>query len=184
MKIVVMNCAKMSIEVLDVEDGLIEDDVERFLKERGYPTEIISWFAAPIDSVPLEYHNFEANCDGNEVHTVRNASLKDISTYDSAQELKKREQEELKEKLIQCGSKVDGGYEWHFDKNSPEECPVVAAYDYDKPCEVVIVSVMLDKDGYLTIMGDVEEDRGNEHEIYVDDIFAGQMTFITSLIGE
>ena len=71
-------------------------------------------------------------------------------------------------------------YEWHFEG----ECPIVAAYDYDEPCDVVILSVRANKDGGLTIIGDEKNDRGNEHEIEADDIFAGHMDFITSEIGD
>lgn len=77
-------------------------------------------------------------------------------------------------------AKVDDGYEWHFEG----ECPIVAAYDYDEPCDVVILSVRVDKDGYFTIIGDEKNDRGNEHEIDVDEIFAGHLDFIISEIGK
>ena len=75
---------------------------------------------------------------------------------------------------------MDDSYEWHFEG----ECPIVAAYDYDEPCDVVILSVRANKDGGLTIIGDEKNDRGNEHEIEADDIFAGHMDFITSEIGD
>ena len=60
----------------------------------------------------------------------------------------------------------------------------VAAYNYDEPCDVVILSVRVNRYGKLTIIGDEKNDRGNEHEIEADDIFAGQMSFITSEIGD
>ena len=90
------------------------------------------------------------------------------------------EQDELAEKLRLRGDKVDDGFEWHFEG----ECPIVAAYDYDEPCDVVILSVRVDKDGYFTIIGDEKNDRGNEHEIDVDEIFAGHLDFIISEIGK
>lgn len=73
---------------------------------------------------------------------------------------------------------VDDGYERHFEG----ECPIVAAYDYDEPCDVVILAVRVDKDGNITIIGDEKNDRGNEHEIMADDIFAGHIDFIISEI--
>ena len=94
------------------------------------------------------------------------------------QEVKHREQEELAEKLRLRGEKVDDGYEWHFEG----ECPIVAAYDYDEPCDVVILAVRLDKDGDLTVIGDEKNDRGNEHEIDVDEIFAGHIDYLKSYI--
>lgn len=96
------------------------------------------------------------------------------------QEVKHREQEELANALRQYGEKVDDGYEWHFEG----ECPYVAAYDYDEPCDVVILSVRLNKNSKLIIIGDEKNYRGNEHEIEADDIFTGQMDFITSEIGD
>ena len=49
---------------------------------------------------------------------------------------------------------------------------------------IVILSVRVNRYGKLTIIGDEKNDRGNEHEIKADDIFAGQMDFITSEIGD
>jgi len=109
------------------------------------------------------------------------------------QEVKHREQVELTYALRLHGKQVDDGHEWHFEG----ECPIVAAYNYDEPCDVVILSVRVNRYGKLTIIGDEKggtqrpseslgghHDRGNEHEIKADDIFAGQMSFITSEIGD
>jgi hypothetical protein len=137
--------------------------------------------AAPIDFVPVQFHEYGiCPSDGAELHFVRHGKLKDFSIYDSVQEVKHREQEALAEALRLRGDKVDDGYEWHFEG----ECPIVAAYDYDEPCDVVILSVRVDKDGDLTIIGDEKNDRGNEHEIEVDEIFAGHIDFIISEIGK
>ncbi|MDE8712556.1 hypothetical protein PZH41_25265, partial [Phocaeicola vulgatus] len=57
---------------------------------------------------------------------------------------------------------------------------IVAAYDYDEPCDVVILAVRINNDGRITIIGDEKNYRGNEHEIDADDIFAGHIDFITS----
>ena len=96
------------------------------------------------------------------------------------QEVKHREQEELAEALRLHGDKVDDGYEWHFEG----ECPIVAAYDYDEPCDVVILAVKVDNEGNFTIIGDEKNDRDNEHEIEIDEIFAGHVDFITADIGK
>ena len=100
------------------------------------------------------------------------------SIYEILENVKARERKELIEKLRLYGEKVNDGYEWHFEG----ECPIVAAYDYDEPCDVVILSVRIDKDLYFTIIGDEKNDRGNEHEINIDDIFAGHVEFITNEI--
>lgn len=179
MKIIVMDCANLRIEVLDVPNHMVEDDIELFLSEHGYSLNDISWMAAPIDFVPVQFHNYGiCHADGEEIHITHEARLKDFSIYDSVQEVKNREQKELSEKLRLYGEKVDDGFEWHFEDNYP----IVAAYDYDEPCDVVILSVRIDKEGNLTIIGDEKNDRGNQHEIMADDIFAGQMDFITSEI--
>ena len=108
----------------------------------------------------------------------RDTRLKNFSIYDSVQEVKHREQEELVSAIRQYGEKVADGYEWHFEG----DCPIVAAYDYDEPCDVVILAVRVSNDGRITIIGDEKNDRGNEHEIDADDIFAGHIDFITSEI--
>ena len=146
MKIIVMDSANVRIEVLNVADHMLEDEIELFLSEHGYSLNNISWMAAPIDYVPVQFHEYDTDKEnGEEVHATRRARLKDFSIG---------------------------------------ECPIVAAYDYDEPCDVVILSVRVNKDGALTIIGDEKNDRGNEHEIEADDIFAGHMDFITSEIGE
>lgn len=181
MKIIVMDSANVRIEVLNVADHMLEDEIELFLYEHSYSLNNISWMAAPIDYVPVQFHEYDTDKeDGEEVHTTRNARLKNFSIYDSVQEIKHREQEKLAAALRLHGDKVDDDYEWHFKG----ECPIVAAYDYDEPCDVVILSVRVDKDGYFTIIGDEKNDRGNEHEIDVDEIFAGHLDFVTAEIGD
>ena len=179
MKIIVMNSADLRIEVLNVPDHMLEEDIEVFLAEHDYSLNNISWMAAPIDYVPVQLHDYGiCQTNGKELHVVRHARLKDFSIYESVQEIKHREQEELKEALRLHGDKVDDGYEWHFEG----ECPIVAAYDYDEPCDVVIIAVRVNKDGKLTIIGDEKNDRGNEHEIEIEEIFAGHLEFVTSEI--
>ena len=181
MKIIVMDSANVRIEVLNVPEHMIDEDIKQFLAEHDYSLNNISWMAAPIDFVPVQFHEYGiCHSDGAELHIVRHGKLKDFSIYDSVQEVKHREQEALAEALRLRGDKVGDGYEWHFEG----ECPIVAAYDYDEPCDVVILSVRVDKDGDLTIIGDEKNDRGNEHEIDVDEIFAGHIDFIISEIGK
>ena len=181
MKIIVMDSANVRIEVLNVPDHMIDEDIEQFLAEHDYSLNNISWMAAPIDFVPVQFHEYGiCHSDGEELHFVRRGKLKDFSIYDSVQEVKHREQEELAEALRLRGKKVDDGYEWQFEGN----CPIVAAYDYDEPCDVVILSVKVDNEGYFTIIGDEKNDRGNEHEIEVDEVFAGHLDYIISEIGK
>ena len=169
MKIIVMDCANARIDVLNVPENMVGEDVELFLVEHDYSLNNISWMAVDEEN-------------GKEVHEQRETKLKNFSIYDSVQEVKHREQEELVSAIRQYGEKVADGYEWHFEG----DCPIVAAYDYDEdydePCDVVILAVRVSNDGRITIIGDEKNDRGNEHEIDADDIFAGHIDFITSEI--
>ena len=176
-----MDSANLRIEVLNLADHMLEDNVEEFLYDHGYSLNNISWMAAPIDYVQVQFHEYATDQeDSEETHTMRSGRLKDFSVYDSVQEVKHREQKELTDALRRYGEKVDDGYEWHFK----DECPILAAYDYDEPCDVVILAARVDKDGHLTIIGDEKNDRGNEHEIAANDIFAGHMDYIISAIRE
>ena len=176
-----MDSANVRIDVLNVPDHMIKEDIEQFLTEHDYSLNNISWMAAPVDFVPVQFHEYGTrNSDGKELHFVREGKLKDFSIYESVQEVKHREQKELAEALRFHGENVDDGYEWHFEG----ECPIVAAYDYDEPCDVVILSVKVDNDGYFTIIVDEKDFRGNEHEIDIDEIFAGHLDFIISEIGK
>lgn len=180
MKIIIMDCANARIDVLNVPENMISEDVELFLVEHDYSLNNISWMVVPADDIPVQFHEFGIDEEnGKEVHEQRDARLKNFSIYDSVQEVKYREQKELVSAVRQYGEKIDDGYEWHFEGN----CPIVAAYDYDEPCDVVILAVRVSNDGRITIIGDEKNDWGNEHEIDADDIFAGHIDFITSEIG-
>lgn len=98
--------------------------------------------------------------------------------YDAVQTIKRRERRELIEVLQIYGKEANNGYEWEFKNQQP----IIAAYDYDEPCDVVILSIKIDKNDNLIIIGDEKNNRGNQHEIYTDDIFCGQLDYITSEI--
>jgi hypothetical protein len=126
MKLIVMNCADVRIEVLNVPDHMLEDDTEQFLVEHGYSLNNISWMAAPVDYVPVQFHDYGiCQTDGEEIHVSRDARLKDFSIYESVQEVKKREQEELAAALRLHGEKVDEGFEWHFEGNVLSWLPMI-----------------------------------------------------------
>ena len=175
MKIIVMNNVDVRIEILNVPDNMIEEDIEVFLAEHDYPLNDISWMAAPVDYIPVQFHSY-GTCatDGQEIHSTREVRLKDFSIYDSVQEVKRRELHDLSDALRQRGEKVEEGYEYHFEG----ECPIIAAYSYDEPCDVVILAAKVDKEGYVTLIGDEKNDRGNEHYIDPDDVFAGHLDYI------
>ena len=180
MKIIVMDSANVRIEFFDVPDNMLNDDIERFLAEHFISINNVSWMAAPVNFVTVLLHDIRLDKEsGDAVHSLRAAKLKNFSIHESVQEVKYREQVELSNALRLHGKQVDGGYEWHFEG----ECPCVAAYDYDEPCDVVILAAKVDEDGDITLIGDQKNDRGNEHEIDVDEIFAGHLNFVTSAIG-
>lgn len=57
MKIIVMDSTNVRIEILNVADHMLEDEIELFLCEHGYSLNNISWIAAPIDFVPVQFHD-------------------------------------------------------------------------------------------------------------------------------
>lgn len=182
MKIVVLNHTDVRVELLNVVDSLCPDEIEEFLYDRGFDLSNISWMEVPSDIhdyVPIKFHEFDVKNNDEETHSVRTARLKNFTIYDSVQDIKCREQEELADVLRHFGTRVDDGYEYHFEG----ECPIIAAYDYDEPCDVVILSVRVDDDGYISLVGDEKNDRGNPHSLDVDEIFAGQLEYVTSSIG-
>ena len=58
MKIIVMDSANVRIDVLNVPDHMIEEGIEQFLAEHDYSLNNISWMAAPIDFVPVQFHEY------------------------------------------------------------------------------------------------------------------------------
>ena len=75
MKIIVMNSADLRIEVLNVPDHLLEEDIEVFLAEHDYSLNNISWMAAPIDYVPVQFHDFGISLEQMAVHRYLPAAL-------------------------------------------------------------------------------------------------------------
>lgn len=69
------------------------------------------------------------------------------------------------------GEKVDDGYELHFEDDEP----IIAGYLFDEPCDIIIKAVKVDKDGYLTILGEDKQDRSEVHEIDEDEFFAKEI---------
>lgn len=179
MKIIILHDADMRIEILNVADCLINDNIETFLCEHGYSVNNITWTAAPIDYVPVEFHTYGiVACTGEELHFKKDFELKDRSAYDEVEYLKRRETEELKEAVRTHGESVDDGYELHFEDDEL----IVAAYLWDEPCDVIIKSVRLDKEGYLTIFGEDKQNCGEVLEIETDDFFAGQMEYVVNKV--
>lgn len=178
-KIIVIHDEDARIEVLEVAENLIEDGVELFLCEHGYSLGNITWFAGEFDSIPVSFHRYGTDEEtGTETHTSRDMRLKDFSVYEQLQELKAREQEELKAAIREYGKPVKGGYEVIFEG----EQPIVGGYLFDEPCDIVITAARINEKGYLNIIGEDKECRGEQHNIVVDDIFGGHLDYVTSNI--
>ena len=166
MKIVVLNHTDVRVELLNVVDSLCPDEIEEFLYDRGFDVSNISWMEVTSDIhdyVPIKFHEFDVKDNDEETHSVRTARLKNFTIYDSVKDIKRREQQELADALRKYGSKVDDAYEFYFE----DECPIIGTYDYEEPCDVVVLSARVDKDGYIKLIGDVKNDRGNPHSICI-----------------
>lgn len=179
MKIMIINDADFGIEVLDVANNLIKGEVETFLVQHGYSLEKITWFTGDFAYIPVFFHHYEEDKEnGKEIHICRYARLKDFSVYEQEQELKIREQEELKASICKYGEHIDGGYEVHFEG----EQPIIGGYLFDEPCDIVITAVRVNDKGYLSVLGEDKECRGEQHNIVLDDIIGGHLDFVTSKI--
>ena len=99
--------------------------------------------------------------------------MKTLSIYEQVQTVKRNEQQELISALRQYGEQVDGDYEYHYEG----DCPIIAGYLCDEPCDIVILAVRVDKDGRMTLLGEDKQDRGEQFSIDPDEIFAGQLEY-------
>lgn len=104
--------------------------------------------------------------------------MKKKSIYEMVQDVKHIEQEELINALKLHGDNVDNGFEIHFEHDNP----IIAVSGEDNPYDAVIMAVRVDKDDNITLLGDDKECRGYEHDIDVDDVFAGHLEFVTDVI--
>ena len=82
----------------------------------------------------------------------------------------------LIEALKLHGNKIKNGYEYHFN-----EQPIIAVSGEETPYDAVINSVNVE-DGVITLIAEDKEYRGDEHEIDVDNVFAGHLEFVTDAI--
>lgn len=179
MKIIILHDADARIEFLDVANYLIGSDIEDFLSKKGYSINNITWLAASADHVPVVYHKFDIDRKtGEATHMQRTAQLEDFTVHGQLQELKCREQDELKVTIRKYGEEVDGGFEVHFEG----ERPIVAGYLFDEPCDIVIDAARVDANGNLSLIGEDKQDRGIQLDIEPSDIFGGQLDYVTSNI--
>ena len=105
--------------------------------------------------------------------------MKTSSIYEQIKTVKHREQTELIAALRQHGEQQDGGYEIHFEA----EYPIVAGYLFDDPTDIIIMAARVDDKGFLSLIGEDKECRGEQYNIQPDELFAGQMDYITSSVN-
>lgn len=180
MKIIILHDADARIEYLDVADYLIGSDIEEFLTRQGFSVNNITWLATTADRIPVVLHKFDIDRKtGETTHTQRETQLKDFTIHGQLQELKCREQNELKAALRKYGTKVNGSFEVHFK----EEQPIVAGYLFDEPRDIAIATVRMGTNGNLSLVGKDKEVRCGKHTIAPNDIFGGELDYVTSSIG-
>jgi hypothetical protein len=102
----------------------------------------------------------------------------ETNIYEKIQEIKKIEQNELIQALKLHGDNVDEGFEIHFEHDNP----IIASYGSEDPYDAVIMAVRVDKNDTITILAEDKNYRGESHDLYVDDIFAGQLSYVTDEI--
>lgn len=181
MKIIILHDAEARIEILNVADHLLGDGIEIFLSEHGYSVNNITWMTASGDHIPVTFHEYGTEAaTGEEIHYRKEYELKDRCIYEEVSYIKATERQRLRDALRKHGERVDDGFELHFE----DEEPIVAAYLWDEPCDIVIKAVKVDKDGYLTILGEDKQDRMETHEIDEDDFFAGHLDYVTDKVLE
>lgn len=102
--------------------------------------------------------------------------MKANSIHEQVKAIKRQEQTELITAVRRYGKQADGGYEIHFEA----DFPIVAGYLFDEPTDIVIMAVRVDTEGYLSLIGEDKEYRGEQYSIEPDELFAGQMDYISS----
>ena len=99
------------------------------------------------------------------------------SVYNLLLWVKRIEREELIKAIKKYGNKVEDGFEIEFDNDKP----IIAVYHNYMPIDAIITSVKVDKDGYVTLLGQ-DIDGWDESIISAEDVFAGQLEFVTDKI--
>lgn len=108
-----------------------------------------------------------------------NNRMNKLTIHGQLQELKRREQDDLKASLRKYGEEVDGGFEVLFEEGQP----IVAGYLFDEPRDIAIDAARVDADGNLSLIGEDKEVRDGQYNIEPSDIFGGQLDYIISSIG-
>ena len=179
MTIIVLHDSDAKIELIEVDASLIEEsyegDIEWFLSYKGYSINNITWMCCGDGGVPVTFHKFSVDEQGEEVHISREDTIEDLSVEKAYKKVKQREISELKAKVSQYGKlNSDGNKEYVF-----EDKPIIAGYLNDEPCDITINSVILEEEKYLTLVGNDKDGFLEKQNISTDDIFKGHLEFVT-----
>lgn len=108
MKIIILHDADARIEFLDVADCLVCSDMEKFLARKSYSVNNITWLVVSADHIPVMYHKFDIDKEtGEETHNQWEVRMNELTIHGQLQELKHREQDNLKASLRKYGEEVD-----------------------------------------------------------------------------
>jgi hypothetical protein len=99
------------------------------------------------------------------------------SVYNLVLWAKRLEREEIVKAIKKYGNKVEDGFEIEFDNDKP----MIAVYINDMPIDAIISAVKVDEDDYVTLLGR-SNDGWDESIINAEDVFAGQLEFVTDII--
>ena len=93
-------------------------------------------------------------------------------------EVRQMEQEELRTAVMHHGKKEKDGWTYRFK----DECPIVVAYNCEEPCDVVVLSVRVDRKGVISIAVEEKLDRTYPFTLDAGDVFPGQLMFVTEKV--
>ena len=183
MKIIVLHDSNAKIEIIEVDASLIEKsykgDVEWFLCDKNYSVNNITWMCCGDDGVPITFHKFSVNEQGEKIHISREDTIEDLSVEKAYKKVKEREKTELKAKVSKYGKlNADGDKEYVFRDNPP----IIAGYLLDEPYDITVNSVILSEEKYLTLVGRDKDGYLEEQNIDPNDIFKGQLIYVTGEI--
>lgn len=179
MKIVVLDRYLGKVYYVDVDETLVKnDDVDGWLKDRGYDPKVYPYFRTDVAKyVPIEFCRFIVGKNGVEHRNHYYERLRYASPYYREKDLKRREYEECVDALRKNGEEIDGGFEVHFEADKP----IVAGYLYDEPCDLVVNAIRM-KDDEIYILCYDKNDTTTEQEVSATELFAGQLNEITEMI--
>lgn len=168
-KLVNLDAAEQLLYQAMTQDyGYSDDDIRRLSDSETETYESNKW----SERLCKEEEAVVIECGG--VYYEDMGENPEPTIYEAIQQIKLREQKELKDVLEKYGKATKKGYEYRFEDDSP----VVAAYSKDEPCDIVVLGVTLEDDN-LSLYAS-EKDGYNLRNYPVDEVFAGHLDYVTS----